>query len=214
MKRPAPTRRKKPLNLTVSPDVREALERRADAHKTSISNLLSIVAKVYCELPVSAAEKAIEADLKRALGRSQFLAFLDAVKSALPAGAQPAATSRSSSEGAPEAWTLKKCGILAFFAPDEANVGLLFAKASALKGEHALERVLVVTTNSSTVPPAVRADLAAASILVVSLADFPAALRPAQPEASARPLLKRQRKAGSGPQTPPVARPGSPTGRP
>ena len=113
--------------------------------------------------------------LKRALGRGQFLAFLSAVADALPAAAEPLATTKEGQ--APEAWKLKDAGILAFFAPEETNAGLLFAKASALKSHHKLKRVYVVTPNASSVDPASREDLAAARIIIVGLADLAATLK-------------------------------------
>lgn len=118
-------------------------------------------------------EERVAEQLKRVFGREQFLAFLGAVRAALPDYAEPLPCP-TKPDGEPEAWKLPfGVGVLAFYAPTEANVGLLFSRASTLKRERSLARVLVVTTNSDTVPADTRADLAAAGIVVVSLADLP-----------------------------------------
>jgi hypothetical protein len=177
MKPPAPNRRSKPLNITVPPDVRAAITARANYHGLSISALLSTLAKVYCGIPIAPKEKPVEDDMKRALGRAHFMAFLEAVSDALPPGAKPLLLPQNRANHDPEAWTAGDTGILAFYAPGEANIGLLFSKATTIKAENLLARMLVVTTNASTVPAAIRQDLAAASIHIVSLADFPATVK-------------------------------------
>lgn len=167
---------RRPINLTVSDEVRAALESRADTIGVSISRLVGALAKIYCGLPIEDTERPVEIGLKRVIGREQFLAFLAAVRAALPDYAE-ALPCRTKPEGDPEAWELPfGVGVLAFYAPTEANIGLLFAKASALKTEHRLARVLVVTTNGDTMPSGPRADLAAAEIVVMSIAELPAAV--------------------------------------
>lgn len=124
-----------------------------------------------------AGEDRLVAQLKRVFGRDQFLAFLGAVRAALPDYAEPLPCP-AKPDGEPETWKLPfGVGVLAFYAPTEPNVGALFAKASALKGEHRLARVLVVTTNGNSVSTSARADLEAAKLFVVSLADLPATLK-------------------------------------
>lgn len=178
VKSPAPRRKKPALNITVAPEVRDALEARAAHYDTSISGLISALAKVWCGLPLLPVEKAVEADLKRIMGREQFLSFLKAVNDALPDSANPVPCGKAG--GAPEAWVLgADVGVLAFYQPNEANVGDIFTKASRLMAEFALGRIIVATTNGHTLDDVFRQRLNGAGIDLVSLADLRVVLREA-----------------------------------
>lgn len=165
---------RKPLNITLPDEVREALAARAEAFGISQSKILGTLAKIYCFLPVDPSEVAVENDLKKAMGRAQFLAFLQCVsvtllssniaKSIVPIGLRP--------DHLPETWTVGDVGLLAFYSPTAENIGDLFAKVMKLRHEQGVGRVIVVTVNGNVLNESTRATLEAAQISLVSMPDL------------------------------------------
>lgn len=172
-----PNRVRKPLNITLPDEVREALAARAEAFGVSQSKILGALAKVYCALPVDPSEAAIEGELKKAMGRAQFLAFLDVVGTTLISIDEKAFTPLNLRPNfSPEAWSFGDVGILAFYSPTAENIGDLFSKVMKLRHEHGIGRVIVVTVNGNMINESTRASLEAAQICMVSMPDLRAAL--------------------------------------
>lgn len=122
-----------------------------------------------------AGEERIVALLKRAIGRESLLNFLRAVADVIGSDAKAIASAKG--DGVCEAWVLPHgVGVLAFFQPNQANIGDLFTKASGMIADYSLSRVIAVTTNGETIAAALRSRLSVAGIDLVSLADLRAEL--------------------------------------
>lgn len=175
--------------------------------------------KLVCALIRSASggrprvgEEPVFALVKKAVGREAFTNFLTAASEAV--GPDAVAIMETNEAGRlPEAWVISRVGVgvLAFFAPSEATLGEVFAKASRLKSNYTLSRVLVVTTNPDALHDSVRKDLAAAGIVVVSLANLKTAVTQlsAPSSSSARPHLVRGKLGHSAPKVAPQTPPAS-----
>ena len=179
-----------PTNVTLPPDVKSELEKRSKAHGVSVSKILTALAKVYCQMDISGAEKLIENDLKRAFDREQLQAFCKCVAEIIPkiATAHPCA---KHPERAPAFWTIGTTGIWAFFNPNEDNAGRMFGEGRKLMKTHSLVRVLIVSPQPDITPPELREGMAKAGVIVVSLAELKDIL------AMARPKKKAKRSTGS-----------------
>lgn len=166
------------------------LDQIAVATGVGRSNVICALIRVAAGGKPRPGEEAISALLKRAIGRESMLQFLTAVAEVI--GTDAKAVPHSKPNGNPEAWVYPSgVGVLAFFQPNEANVGDIFTKASKLMADNSLKRVIVATTNGHTLDGAFRERLGAAGIDLVALADLRGEL--------AKFALKKGRFAGGGP---------------
>lgn len=159
---------RRPLNLTMSDEVRSALEDRAAATGLSVSRLVGALAKIYCGLPTEDVERPIETSLKRIIGREQFLAFLNGVSRCLDETWTPLTPAEEGRQ--PESWVhASGIGVLAFFAANEENLGRLITTALVMKTGCHLTGVIVCTADGEALPAGIRDDLKRIGIFITPL---------------------------------------------
>ncbi|MDR2982953.1 MAG: hypothetical protein LBV12_11990 [Puniceicoccales bacterium] len=146
-------RKRKPINITLEDEVRHGLEERAKKHGTSISRVLSALAKIYCRLEIGPLEKPIEEDLKKTFGREQFLSFLKGVAHVLPVQARSIIPEESKNghdrEFVPDKWRIDSIDItiFAYYAPTSENIGGILKRAADIQKENPSEKIIIVTSN-------------------------------------------------------------------
>jgi hypothetical protein len=164
-------RKRHPINITITPAAREALEARAAQHDISVSRLLEALAKVYCRLPITEVDRLVETDLKRAMEHGRTQAFLKAVQELLPAGFEACQRAGAKADEAVDRWTsgtgATRLGVLAFPSSAAGNMGHLLNEAMAFKREGSVTRVLVVVNDPETVTGATLTELTQIGIEVI-----------------------------------------------
>lgn len=139
------------------------------------SNVVCALVRIVSGVSPRPGEERVCSLVKKAVGRESLMQFLDAVREVIGDRAKPVPCGKAG--GVPEAWVFQSgVGVLAFFHPSEANVGEIFTKASKLKADYALSRMIVATTNGHSLSDTFLVGLRAAGVEIVALADLRTAL--------------------------------------